>query len=105
MTRAADKRTALDITLQRYTHLLGLTDHDLCREDHRTAAIACIGRTCTRSEITDQGHVQACTDPGGWGIQVPGSGVRRLCTQHAAGSIRARLWLQRQRLLRGTSHD
>lgn len=103
MTRAADKRTALDITLQRYTHLLSLADDALCKEDHRTAALGATDRLCTRSDITLQGGVQACTQPGGWGIQVPGTGTRRLCTQHAAAAIRARLWLQRQRLLRGTT--
>lgn len=103
--RRADKRTPEQIAIQRYNYLLDLPDRELCREDHSTSALPEASRgACAWTYIAGEldGHVLIveCPLPGEWGLFVRGRGVRRGCTWCVAKAIRARLWLQRQRLIR-----
>lgn len=105
-----DQRTEKQVALQRITHLLDLGDHDLCNQHHN---LRCAWSTrterpggCTYLVILPTGDtigIGECEATGDiWQIQIPGlPGVRRRCTRHAAEALRARLWLQKQRLLRG----
>lgn len=99
--RRADKRTPDQISIQRHNYLLGLPDRELCREDHKTSALADGQRgACGWWFISDGQGTVPCGHPGEWGTYVDGIGARRGCTGCVATAIRARLWLQRQRLIR-----
>lgn len=96
-----DKRTALEITEQRYRHLLDLPDRDLCLADHRTSALPVHAREkpCTYQWITDAGTVECCPHRRLW-VTKTANGLVVRCTAHMADLIRARLWLERRALQR-----
>lgn len=100
----ADKRTPGQVSIQRLNYLIGLPDRELCREDHKTAALPMEARAaCGWWFVIDQDGKAVsvpCGDQGEWGTHVDGVGARRGCTECVATSIRARLWLQRQALIR-----
>lgn len=99
--RRYDQRTPRQIAYQRYQHLLTLPDLELCEQDHRTTGLPRGQHRCSWAELTESGTVVECRHDGEWGVQIPGLGVRRRCTKHAAAAIRARLQLLQRRLERG----
>lgn len=103
--KRADKRTPTQIAVARLTNLINLPDRDLCQTDHRTSALAAPHKPCGHQELGIDFGMPAtavvtvtCQEPGRWGYQVAGVGVRRGCDRHAANACRARLWLARRRL-------
>lgn len=98
--RRASAQTPEQVSIQRHNYLLDLPDRELCREDHKTSALAAGQRgACGWWFISDAQTVQ-CGQLGEWGTYVDGIGARRGCTRCVATAIRARVWLQRQRLIR-----
>lgn len=100
--KRADKRTPTQIAIARLTNLIDLPDRDLCQTDHRTSALAAPHKPCWQLELVwdkaEGGSTVICQQPGQWGYQIPGVGVRRGCDRHAGNACRARLWLARRRL-------
>jgi hypothetical protein len=103
--RRADKRTPVEISIQRLANLILLPDRDLCQIDHRTSLLPAPHPRCTRLDLIEGGYVQECCLPGEWAPQQPGINTTRSCTYHAARTIRARLWMQRRRLQRELDGD
>lgn len=89
--------TPQQITIRRLDHLLGLSDRELCVEDHRTGP-APGDWPCGRNEINPDGDVKSCCALGEWARKPRGRRGRRGCTRHIAAEIRAEHWLYRRQI-------
>lgn len=100
--KRADRRTPTQIAVARLTNLIDMPDQDLCQTDYRTSALPAPYKPCGQVELVwdkaKGGSTTVCHEPGRWGYQVAGIGVRRGCDRHAANACRARLWLERRTL-------